>query len=84
MTSTTVAPAHAASGSGMPFEAPFRVAAIQTVTSVEVDANLARADALLAGRIARGICYAPAYTIMGGTTQVLRNIMGERVLGLPR
>lgn len=47
-------------------------------------ARVAGADALLAGRIARGICYAPAYTIMGGTTQVLRNIMGERVLGLPR
>ena len=31
-----------------------------------------------------GSTYAPAYTIMGGTTQVLRNIMGERVLGLPR
>ena len=44
----------AASGSGMPFEAPFRVAAIQTVTSVEVDANLARADALLAEAAAQG------------------------------
>jgi alkylation response protein AidB-like acyl-CoA dehydrogenase len=41
-------------------------------------------DALLAGRVARGVCYAPAYTIMGGTTQILRNIIGERVLGLPR
>jgi alkylation response protein AidB-like acyl-CoA dehydrogenase len=38
----------------------------------------------VAGRVARNICYAPAYTIMGGTTQILRNIMGERVLGLPR
>jgi alkylation response protein AidB-like acyl-CoA dehydrogenase len=38
----------------------------------------------LAARIARNICYAPAYTIMGGTTQILRNIIGERVLGLPR
>jgi len=36
------------------------------------------------GRVARGLCYAPAYTIMGGTTQVLRTIIGERVLGLPR
>ncbi|HEU5150650.1 MAG TPA: acyl-CoA dehydrogenase family protein [Iamia sp.] len=38
----------------------------------------------LAARIARSACYAPAYTIMGGTTQVLRNVIGERVLGLPR
>jgi alkylation response protein AidB-like acyl-CoA dehydrogenase len=38
----------------------------------------------LGGRAARAVCYAPAYTIMGGTTQILRNILGERVLGLPR
>ena len=35
-------------------------------------------------RVARNVCYAPAYTIMGGTTQILRNILGERMLGLPR
>jgi alkylation response protein AidB-like acyl-CoA dehydrogenase len=38
----------------------------------------------LGGRAARAVCYAPAYTIMGGTAQILRNILGERVLGLPR
>jgi alkylation response protein AidB-like acyl-CoA dehydrogenase len=38
----------------------------------------------LAARAARNICYAPGYTIMGGTTQILRNILGERVLGLAR
>ena len=38
----------------------------------------------LAGRVARNLCYAPAYTIMGGTTQILRTILAERVLGLPR
>lgn len=38
----------------------------------------------LAARVARDVCYAPAYTIMGGTTQILRNILGERILGLPR
>jgi alkylation response protein AidB-like acyl-CoA dehydrogenase len=41
-------------------------------------------DASLARRVARNLCYAPAYTLMGGTTQILRTILGERVLGLPR
>jgi len=35
-------------------------------------------------RVSTNVCYAPAYTIMGGTTQILRNIIGERILGLPR
>jgi alkylation response protein AidB-like acyl-CoA dehydrogenase len=34
--------------------------------------------------LARAIAYAPAYTIQGGTSNVMRNILGERVLGLPR
>ncbi len=38
----------------------------------------------LAARIARNGCYAPAYTIMGGTSEILRTVIGERVLGLPR
>jgi alkylation response protein AidB-like acyl-CoA dehydrogenase len=46
--------------------------------------KVAGADALAWNRVSRGICYAPAYTLMGGTTQVLRNIIGERMLGLPR
>lgn len=41
-------------------------------------------EALLWNDVARGIVYAPGYTIMGGTSNVLRNILGERVLGLPR
>ena len=46
--------------------------------------RVAGPDALLTSRVARNACYAPAYTIMGGTTSILRNILGERVLGLPR
>jgi alkylation response protein AidB-like acyl-CoA dehydrogenase len=46
--------------------------------------RVAGADAMRSGRVARAACYAPGYTIMGGTTQVLRNIIGERILGLPK
>ena len=34
--------------------------------------------------VVQGLVYAPGYTIMGGTSNVMRNILGERVLGLPR
>jgi len=42
------------------------------------------ADALCTERLARALCYAPAYTIQGGTNEILRNVIGERILGLPR
>ena len=41
-------------------------------------------EATLANRWSRALCYSPAYTIMGGTANVLRTILAERVLGLPR
>jgi alkylation response protein AidB-like acyl-CoA dehydrogenase len=41
-------------------------------------------EATLWNRWSRALCYAPAYTIMGGTSNVLRTILGDRVLGLPR
>lgn len=42
------------------------------------------ADTMLLGEVSYGVTYSPGYTIMGGTSNVLRNVVAERVLGLPR
>ena len=49
-----------------------------------VEAALRGADAMLAGEATDRLLYAPGMQLGGGTSEIQRNIIGERLLGLPR
>jgi len=42
------------------------------------------ADAMLAGDQTDRLLYAPGMKIAGGSSEIQRNIIAERILGLPR
>jgi alkylation response protein AidB-like acyl-CoA dehydrogenase len=50
----------------------------------ELRVDIAGPQAMLTGEAARGLVAAPGGWFGGGTSQVQRNIIGERILGLPR
>jgi alkylation response protein AidB-like acyl-CoA dehydrogenase len=50
----------------------------------DLQTDLAGPDSMLTGPVTAGLLSAPGVRIAGGTSQVQRNLIGERILGLPK
>lgn len=54
------------------------------VRVAEFAAHVLGPQMLLDNQQSQEFCYSPSYLLAGGTSEIMRNILGERVLGLPR
>ncbi len=54
------------------------------VRVAEFAAQVLGAEMTLDNQQSQELCYSPSYKLAGGTSEIMRNILGERVLGLPR
>lgn len=54
------------------------------VRVAEFAAGVLGAEMTLDTQHSQEFCYSPSYKLAGGTSEIMRNILGERVLGLPR